>query len=124
MSRPPVAFPLAVDQHGGTARTGRAEHLRDLVEQVLFTAPGERVNRPDLGAGVAQLLFSAATPEVAATTRMLVQGTLQQWLGDVIDVLGVETTVEDTLVVVEVAYRERRTGTAGLLRVAQPGSAA
>ena len=54
----PVGYPLRVDAHGATARTDRAGYLRDLIEQVLFTAPGERVNRPDFGAGVGQLVFA------------------------------------------------------------------
>lgn len=103
----PVDHPLGVDRHGATARTTPAAHLRDLVEQVLFTAPGERVNRPGFGAGVAQLLFAPATPEIAATAQVLVEGALQRWLGDLIDVDGVQVLADGATVVVEVAYTER-----------------
>lgn len=119
----PVDFPLAVDRRGATARTGRSEHIRDLVEQVLFTAPGERVNRPGFGAGVAQLLFGAATPEVAATAQMLVQGALQQWLGDLIEVLAVEAVQEESTMTVVVSYTERLSGSARSARFEQPGAA-
>ena len=84
-----------------TARTDRAGYLRDLIEQVLFTAPGERVNRPDFGAGVGQLVFAPTGPEVAATTQMLVHGALQQWLGDLIDVAGVQVSAVDSTLTVE-----------------------
>jgi uncharacterized protein len=120
----PVDHPLGVDRHGGTARTDRHGYLRDLVEQVLFTAPGERVNRPGFGAGVAQLLFAAASPEIAATAQVLVQGALQQWLGDVIDVEGVQVTVDDATLVIEVAYTERVSQRSETARFSHPGGLA
>lgn len=102
--------PLHVDSRGRTAGVDRAGHLRDLVEQVLFTAPGERVMRPGFGAGVAQLLFEPAGPEVAATTRLLVQSSLEQWLGAVIEVRAVEVSLDEGALYVDVAFAERRTG--------------
>ena len=66
------------------------DHIRDLIEQVLFTAPGERVNRPNFGSGLLQLVFAPNSDELAAATQFLVQGALQQWLGDLIQVEGVE----------------------------------
>ncbi|MBL7501519.1 GPW/gp25 family protein [Frankia sp. CNm7] len=104
----PVAYPLRVDGHGATARTDEAGYLRGLVEQVLFTAPGERVNRPDFGAGLGQLLFAPTGPEVAATTQLLVHGALTQWLGDLIEVDEVRVSVDDAALVVEVSYRAQR----------------
>jgi hypothetical protein len=118
----PVDHPLSVDRHGATARTTRSAHLRDLVEQVLFTAPGERVNRPTFGAGVAQLLFAPASPEVAATAQVLVQGALQQWLGDLISVEDVRVSVDGAQIVVEVAYTERVSQRTETARFSHPGS--
>lgn len=116
--------PLHVDSRGRTAAVDRAGHLRDLVEQVLFTAPGERVMRPGFGAGVAQLLFEPAGPEVAATTRLLVQSSLEQWLGAVIEVRAVEVSFEEGALYVDVAFAERRTGLESAERFEVPRGAA
>ena len=117
----PVSFPMWVDAHGATARTDRAGYLRDLIEQVLFTAPGERVNRPDFGAGVAQMVFEPIGPEVAATTQMLVHGSLQQWLGDVIDVTEVDVLAVEGTLTVAVSYHERISQQPGTVRFAVSG---
>jgi phage baseplate assembly protein W len=93
-----VDFPLHVDGRGRTAVTGADDHLRDLIEQVLFTAPGERVMRPEFGSGLLGLVFEPGGPELTATTQHLVQGALQQTLGHLIAVESVEVThVEGTL---------------------------
>ena len=76
-----VDFPYHVDGRGRTATTDRDDHLRDLIEQVLFTAPGERVMRPDFGSGLLALVFEPNGPTLGATTQILVQGALQQQLG-------------------------------------------
>ena len=75
-------YPYHFDGRERTAETGIDDHVRDLIEQLLFTQPGERVNRPDFGSGVMQLVFAAASPEVAATAEFLIRGALQQWLAD------------------------------------------
>jgi phage baseplate assembly protein W len=84
--------------------------VRDLVELVLFTAPGERVNRPDFGTGLLQLVFAAGSEELASATEFLVQGGLQQWLGDRIQVDSVSARSEEGLLEVTIAYTVRRTG--------------
>jgi uncharacterized protein len=77
-----ATFPYAIDSRGRTAAASRDDHLRGLIEQILFTSPGERVNRPDFGTGLLQLVFAPGSDEVAAALQMLVRGALQQWLGD------------------------------------------
>ena len=77
-----VNFPYKIDGQGRTATTSDDKHIRHLIEQVLFTSPGERVNRPDFGSGLLQLVFAPGSDELVATTQFLVQSTLQQWLGD------------------------------------------
>jgi len=118
----PVANPLRVDAHGGTALTDQSGYLHDLIEQVLFTAPGERINRPDFGAGVGQLLFAPTGPEVAATTQILVHAALQQWLGDVIDVADVLVTAQDSTLTIEISYAARVSQQPGTVRFAISGS--
>ena len=105
-----IDYPFHFDGRGRTAATGDDEHVRDLIEQVLFTMPGERVNRPDFGSGVMQLVFAPNSPELAATTQFLVQGALQQWLGDWIAVERVEVESRDSLLQIHIQYVSRRTG--------------
>ncbi len=105
-----VAFPFAFDDLGRTAGADDAAHLRDLIEQVLFTAPGERVMRPDFGSGLLALTFEPNSVAVAATTQALVQGALQQWLGHLIAVESVDVTPDDAALVVTVRYVVLRDG--------------
>jgi phage baseplate assembly protein W len=99
-----VDFPYGVDGRGRTAATGPDDHLRDLIEQVLFTAPGERVMRPDFGSGLLTLVFEPGGPELVATTQHLVQGALQQELGHLIAVDSVEVSQDEGALAITVAY--------------------
>jgi phage baseplate assembly protein W len=103
-----IDYPLRVDGRGRTAATSEDDHVRDLVEQVLFTSPGERVNRPTLGTNLMQLVFAPNSEELATATQFLVQGALQQWLGDVIQVEAVGVTSVDSTLEVTVQYLVRR----------------
>jgi phage baseplate assembly protein W len=104
-----VDFPFHADARGRTARTDDEAHVRDLIEQVLFTAPGERVNRPTFGSGLLQLVFDPNRQEVATATQLLVQSSLQQWLGDVIEVEDATVEGGDSKLLVRVVYRLVRT---------------
>ena len=104
-----VAFPYHFDSRGRTAEVTEEQHIRELIEQLLFTSPGERVNRPAFGSGLLQLVFAANTPELAATTQLMVHGTLQQWLGELIQVEAVEVTHEEATLRIQVWYWIRRT---------------
>jgi Bacteriophage baseplate protein W len=104
-----IDFPYHVDARQRTAATGREDHVRDLIEQVLFTSPGERVNRPDFGSGLLALVFDPNREELATATQLLVQGSLQRWLGDVIQVEDAEVTVAGAELRVSVTYQLLRT---------------
>jgi uncharacterized protein len=104
-----IDFPFHFDARGRTADTTYEDHIRDLIEQVLFTAPGERVNRPTFGSGLLQLVFAPNSPELAAATQFLVQGNLQQWLGDLIEVRAVNVEAIESTLRVQVDYVIRRT---------------
>jgi hypothetical protein len=104
-----VDFPYHVDGRGRTASTDADDHLRDLIEQVLFTAPGERVMRPDFGSGLFGLVFEPGGPELVATTQHLVQGALQQELGHLIAVEAVEVSQVEGVFSVDVRYVALRT---------------
>src|SRR6266480_7040288 len=97
-------YPFHVDDRGRTAEASDEDHIRDMIEQVLFTAPGERVNRPTFGSGVMQLVFAPNSDALASATQQLVQGALQQWLGDLIQVESVEVESEDAELRVTVTY--------------------
>lgn len=103
-------FPLHFDGRGGTAGVDEAGHIRDMIEQVLFTNPGERVNRPDFGSGLLQLIFAPNSPELAATVQFTVQASLQRWLGDVIEVQDLQVDATDATLKVDLRYVIRRTG--------------
>jgi phage baseplate assembly protein W len=79
-----------------------------MIEQVLFTSPGERVNRPDFGCGLKQLVFAPNSHELAAAIQLLVQGALQQWLGDLIEVNSVQVESKEETLQVKVEYTIRR----------------
>ena len=106
-----IDFPYHFDTRGRTAEADYEAHIRDLIEQVLFTAPGERVNRPDFGSGLLRLVFAPNSDQLAATTQYLVQGSLQQYLGDLIQVDAVEVTNDDSTLRVSVRYLVRQTQT-------------
>jgi phage baseplate assembly protein W len=101
-------YPYQVGPDNRTALTAEEDHIRDLIEQVLFTSPGERVNRPTFGSGLLQLVFAGQRDELAHTTQALVQGALQQWLGDLIQVEAVQVTSEEARLNVTVQYVVRR----------------
>jgi phage baseplate assembly protein W len=104
-----VAFPFRADARGRTARADDPAHVRQLIEQVLFTAPGERVNRPTFGSGLLELVFDPNRQEVATATQLLVQSSLQQWLGDLIQVEDATVEGGTERLVVTIVYRLVRT---------------
>lgn len=105
-----IGFPYKIGRTGATDRPDDARHLRGLIEQVLFTAPGERVNRPTFGSGLLNLVFSPGSNELAAATQFLVHGALQQNLGDRIMVQSVQAQFVEGTLTVEVKYALKSTG--------------
>ncbi len=100
-----IQFPFHVDGRGRTAAPADDDtHIRELIEQLLFTNPGERVNRPNFGSGLLQMVFAPNSDELAAATQFLVQGGLQQWLGDRIQLVAVEVQAQDSTLQVTVRY--------------------
>jgi hypothetical protein len=103
-------YPFHFDPAGRTATTDRADHLRDMLEQLLLTSPGERVNRPDFGSGLLQMVFAPNSPELAAALQLSVQAAIDMWLGDVLSVEQLAVTSYESTLRVEVVYSDRRTG--------------
>lgn len=117
-------FPYRFDGRGRTAQTDHADHIRDLIEQVLFTSPGERVMRPDFGSGLLAVVFEPNSTALLATTQMLVQGALQQHLGHLIAVQDVAVDAREGTFAVAVRYAVLADGSVRLDSFAAPGGGA
>ncbi|MEU4428717.1 GPW/gp25 family protein [Actinoplanes sp. NPDC024001] len=105
-----IAFPFRIDRRGRTADVDYDAHVRDMVEQLLFTSPGERVMLPEFGCGLLDLVFAPNSPELAATLQLSVQAALQRWLGDVIEVETLEIISAEHVLRVGLAYVVLPTG--------------
>jgi phage baseplate assembly protein W len=103
-------FPYHLDGRERTSETSEEDHIRDLIEQILFTSPGERVNRPDFGAGIYQLLFAPVSVEQVATTEFMIRGALQQHLGQRIAVQEITAETVDASIHITIAYQILRSG--------------
>lgn len=105
-----IDFPFQLDARGRTATVGRDAHIRDMIEQLVFTNHGERVNRPEFGSGLQQLIFAPNSPELATALQFAMQSALQRFLGDVIDVVNLEVESRDSTLRILVQYVVRGTG--------------
>lgn len=119
-----IDYPIDFDDLGRTASTGEEEHIRDMIELVLFTAPGERVNRPTFGSGVLRLVFAPNSDTLAAAMELSVKGSLQQWLGDRIAVEAVSVENDDAILRITVQYIIRSTATRQVSTFSSAGGAA
>ncbi len=99
-----IDLPYHFNPHGRTAVPTEHDRVRQMIEQVLFTAPGERVNRPTFGSGLLQLVFAPNGDVLSAATEVAVHAALQQWLADVIQVEQVSVRAEDSALHVTVVY--------------------
>lgn len=99
-----VGFPLAVNSYGRLSDPSYERHVEQMIELVLFTAPGERVNRPDFGCGLLRLIMGPDTAAVASATEYLIRLALQKWMGEVIAVRQVEVTPLESTLSVKLAY--------------------
>lgn len=99
-----LAYPYSFNATGHTAGTDPLSHIRDMIEQILFTSPGERVNRPTFGSGTAQLVFAPNSDVLASAQQQAIQAGLQQWLSDVIRVQSVDVTAVEATLTVTVVY--------------------
>lgn len=118
---PTLDYPYHFDDGGRSAATDELDHIRDLIEQVLFTSPGERVMRPDFGAGLLALVFEPNSTTLAATTQFLVQSGLQQHLSGLIAVDAVSVENIDAVLQLTVRYNVLADGSAQQAVFAVPG---
>jgi phage baseplate assembly protein W len=109
MARNDYAFPFRIDDASGQAAQARyGPHVEQMIRQVLLTSPGERVNLPEFGCGLRQLLFAPNSEALQATARILVRQALERWLAGQIDLQNVDVTRgqggDDSQIVVTVEY--------------------
>ncbi|KVD68446.1 GPW/gp25 family protein [Burkholderia ubonensis] len=104
-----IDFPFRLDARGRTATTDDADHIRDMIEQLLMTSPGERVNRPDFGSGLLQMVFAPNSAELAAALQFTAQAAVQRYLGDLIDLQQLTVTAQDATLAMVVRYVIRAT---------------
>jgi phage baseplate assembly protein W len=105
-----IDFPFHFDPSGRTATADDDAHIREMIEQLLFTNPGERVNRPDFGSGLMQLVFAPNSPEIAAALQFTLRGAIQRWLGDLIELQDLQITSVDSTLTIDLQYLRRQTG--------------
>jgi phage baseplate assembly protein W len=104
-----IDYPFHFDGRGHTASTDTDKHIQEMLEQLLFTNAGERVNRPDFGSGLQQLIFAPTSPEIAAALQFSLQATIQRWLGDLIELQLIEVSSVDSTLSIFIQYIVRRT---------------
>ena len=104
-----IDFPFHFDRRGRTSFTDDDTHIREMLEQLLFTNAGERVNRPDFGSGLQQLLFAPNSPELAAAVQYTLKAAVLRWLGDLIELQSLDVICEDSTLNIFISYIVRRT---------------
>lgn len=104
-----IKFPYHFNSLLQTEKADQDEHIRDMIEQVLFTNPGERVNRPDFGCGLLHLVFEPLGSELVATSQFLIQSSLMQWMGDLIEIKEVSVMGIDSTLRIRVIYLNKET---------------
>ena len=104
-----IAFPLHFDSRGQTAAIDDPTHINQMIQQLIFTIAGERVNRPDFGTGLQQLVYAPNSVELAATVQFTMQAAIQRWLGDLISIQNIDVTAVDSTLNVQLSYVIKQT---------------
>ena len=102
-----ISFPFAVNSGGSISVSGGDEAIRGKIIQVLFTAPGERVNLPEFGCGLFNLVFEPNNAILAAAVEFTVGQALTRWLKDDIFVEQVGVEAKDETISIEIVYSKR-----------------
>jgi uncharacterized protein len=97
-------YPFHLNSRGRTQSTNSEEHIRQLIEQILFTIPGERVNRPSFGGGVHRLLFFPLSDDLVATTRSVISSSLNEYLSNLIIVEDIDVSFDDSKLIIDIQY--------------------
>jgi len=101
-----IDYPFAIDGGFGqlSLQTDYAEHVEQLMKQLLFTNPGERINRPDFGCGIRRMVFAPNSTESASLAQVTIFQALETWLSPVIKVENVEVAAQDEILSIKIQY--------------------
>jgi len=105
-----LKFPLAISQRGVAAASPRTQQIREQLEQLLFTLPGERVTRPEFGCGVQRLVFTGAGEESAAAAEYIISTAIRTYLDDVMQLDALRVSVHESTLYIDILYTLRDTG--------------
>lgn len=120
MSRDAITFPFSISARGAVSASARLDVLRQQIEQVLFTMPGERVGRPNFGCGITRLVFSGADAQTAAAAEYVISAALSRGMGPLIAVDAVRARVEDSTLHIDILFTARDDGAELHVAVAHP----
>ena len=101
-------FPFGFTADGRTATADEDTHIRERIEQILFTAPGERVMLPDFGCGVRDLVFAGNNEVLAAATEFTIARALQTQMGNRIMVNAVDVVNDGASLSIHIVYTKTR----------------
>ncbi len=110
-------FPFAVNPGGRIAASGGDAAIRGKIIQVLFTAPGERVNLPEFGCGLFNLVFEPNDAVLAAAMEFTVGQALTRWLGAEIIVDAVNAEAVDENALIEIVYTKKQDLSRQMVRI-------
>jgi uncharacterized protein len=101
-----IHYPIAIDKGVGTLKEEQnyARHVEQMMMQVLFTNPGERVNRPDFGCGLRRMVFAPNSDVTANLLQVLILQSLERWLGNVISLIDVTVKAINERLEVGIVY--------------------
>lgn len=101
-----LRYPFAIGAGAGSAteESDYDSYVSQLIRQVLFTAKGERVNRPDFGAGIRRMVFAPNSPAVASLAQTFIYEALSRWLATVLKVEDITVTAENEKLLISVRY--------------------
>jgi len=93
MNRHDYAYPFRIDPSSGQGmQTDYASHVGQMIRQVLLTSPGDRIDLPEFGCGLRQLIFAPHSSALDAATNLIVLQSLNRWLAGIITVQNVVVT--------------------------------
>ena len=113
-------FPFHFDSTGRTASANDDDHIKQMIELLLFTSPGERVNRPEFGSGLRNILFAPNSPELATALQFSIKASINRWLGDLIDLRALDVNSDDSTLRITVQYVVRLTNQSQTLDLTRP----
>lgn len=102
-----IAFPFSIARNGNVSDSGREQHVRQLIEQVLFTMPGQRVNLPEFGSGLQKALFAPVEGHTLEAVRFSAQAALHQWLGHLIEPVSLVMEAQGSQLDITLSYHFR-----------------